>query len=411
MVGEKETFYGCLENGIRVVFHHNNSSILYCGIAIGTGTRDEQEPNIFGMAHFIEHTLFKGTTHRSARQIINRIEDVGGEINAYTTKEETFFYAAVLPQYMQRATELMADMLCYPSFPDKELRKEREVIYDEIESYNDSPSDLIYDDFEALMFKNHSLEHPILGSRRTLRYMNGNKAHRFMAEKYNTDHIVFFVQGNTTMSKVMKIAQRYLSDTPFKQRDYKREMPNEYTAQQAIYRKHTHQTHVMLGNRAYPILHPKQNTLFLLNNIVGGGGMKSMLNLSLREQRGLVYTVESTYTPLSDCGYWAVYYACEPDNTQLCEDLIYIQLRQLCNKPLSASALQKYKRQLIGQMSVSNENQENSALAMAKYMLYYNYAPTLEDIFKQINDISAEQIQDVAREIFDISKFSILKYQ
>lgn len=408
---DKETFYAVLPNGIKIVFRYNDSSIVYCGMAVGTGTRDEQQPNIYGMAHFIEHTLFKGTQKRTARQIINRIEDVGGEINAYTTKEETFFYAAVMPQYFERAAELIVDMIYHPTFPDKEIKKEIEVIYDEIESYNDSPSELIYDDFEALIFQNHALEHPILGTRKTLRYMNRQKASDFMSRCYNTDNMVFFVQGNLTLRQVMRFADKYLSSAPYCQRQYQRTPPTIYQPQNAVFRKHTHQAHVLLGNRAYRITDPKQNTLFLLNNLLGGGGMKSLLNLSLREQRGLVYTVESTYTPLSDCGYWSVYFACEPDNVQLCQDLIYLQLRQLTDKILSPTALSKYKQQLVGQMAISNENQENSALSMAKYMLYYGYAPTLSELSQQIELISADDLRFVAKETFDVSKFSILKYQ
>lgn len=408
---ENQTHYFTLSNGIRVVFRPNTSSILYCGLAIGTGTRDEQSPDLYGMAHFIEHTVFKGTGKRSARQIINRIEDVGGEINAYTTKEETFFYTAVLPQYFARATELIADMINNPTFPDKEIKKEREVIYDEIESYNDSPSELIYDDFEALIFKGHALEHPILGSRKTLRYMNGTKASRFMSEYYNTDHMVFFVQGNVSFDKVRRVVARYLSDSPYHSRSFNRKQPTIYQPTQSIFRKHTHQAHVMIGNRAYSLYDNRQNALYLLNNILGGGGMKSLLNLSLREQRGLVYTVESTYTPLSDTGYWSVYYACEPDNVQLCQDLIYIQLRQLAERPLTETALRKYKRQLLGQMSIANENQENSALSMAKYMLYYNNAPTQDEIFKKIELITTDQLQQTAKEIFSLSDLSVLQYK
>ena len=408
---DNPTSYATLNNGIRIVFRHNNSSILYCGLVIGAGTRDEQTPDIYGMAHFIEHTLFKGTTRRSARQIINRIEDVGGEINAYTTKEETFFYAAVLPQYFARTAELIADMVNNPAFPDKEVKKEIEVIYDEIESYNDTPSDLIYDDFEALMFKDHSLEHPILGTRKTLRYMNGDKARKFMAECYNTDNMVFFVQGNITFDKVMRIAERYLSQSPYHTRQYKRFQPLDYQPCDAVFRKHTHQTHVIIGGRAYSLYDQRQNALTLLNNILGGGGMKSLLNLSLREQRGLVYTVESAFSPFSDTGYWSVYFACEPDNVQLCKDLIYIQLRQLAEHPLTPTALNKYKRQLLGQMAISNENQENSALAMAKYMLYYNNAPTLEELYSRIEKLTAEDLQQVAKDVFNTAKLTILQYK
>ncbi len=407
---DNTTFYATLDNGIKIVFRPNLSSIVYCGMAIGTGTRDEQQPGIYGMAHFIEHTLFKGTQKRTARQIINRIEDVGGEINAYTTKEETFFYAAVMPQYFERAAELIADMIYHPTFPEREVKKEIEVIYDEIESYNDSPSELIYDDFEALIFQGHSLEHPILGTRRTLRYMNGKKATDFMLRHYNTDSMVFFVQGNLKPRQVMRFAEKYLSSSPYSRRMFQRLPPLDYQPRKALYRKHTHQAHVLIGNRAYPIAHDKQVALFLLNNILGGGGMKSLLNLSLREQRGLVYTVESSYTPLSDSGYWSVYFACEPDNVQLCIDLIILQLNQLMSKMITGTALRKYKKQLLGQLAINNENQENSALAMAKYMLYFGYAPTLDQIAQQIEQITPQDLNNVAKEIFNPAQLSVLKY-
>lgn len=407
---EKTTYYHCLSNGVRIVFRPNLSGIVYCGIAVGAGSRDEDSAS-HGMAHFIEHTLFKGTTRRTARQIINRIEDVGGEINAYTTKEETFYYAAVLPQYLERATELISDMLVNPSFPEKELKKEKEVIYDEIESYNDSPSDLIYDDFEALMYEGHNLEHPILGAKKTIRHFHYDQAIAFMQANYTPDRIVFFVQGNVKWEKVQRLAERYFSDIPYASKSNERVKPASYQPQQAEFKKHTHQIHLMLGSRAYEIGHPRQNTMFLLNNILGGGGMKSLLNLALREQRGLVYNVESTYSPMSDTGYWSVYFACEAANAQLCLDLTLLKFKQLMEHEFSPTTLNKYKKQLLGQMSVGDENQENSALSMAKYMLYYNNAPTMQQIYEQISQITPEELKNVANEMFKTENLTILKYK
>ncbi len=407
---EITTYYHTLPNGIRIVHRQTESPVAYLGIMIGAGTRDE-DPKQNGMAHYIEHTVFKGTQHRSARQIINRIENIGGELNAYTTKEETTFYAATLSQYFARTLELIADMVLYPTFPKKETDKERTVIYDEILSYNDSPSELIYDDFENLIFNGHSLQMPILGTRQTLRYLTDKKALQFMQDTYNTDRMVFFSISNLPFKKVVAYAEKYLSDTPYHTREFTREAPANYTAQRAEYHKHTHQTHVMLGTRAFPIGHEKHLTLYLLNNIIGGSGMNSLFNLALREQRGLVYTIESNYTPLSDTGYWATYFASEPQDTDLCLELIYKQLKNLREKPLSDSTFRKYLRQLLGQMAISAENQESNALSMAKSTLYQNAAPAWQDVYAQVAQLTPHDLFVLANELFLPQQISMLLYK
>ncbi len=409
-MSEITTYYHTLPNGIRIVHRQTQSPVAYLGVMIGAGTRDEDAKQN-GMAHYIEHTVFKGTQHRSARQIINRIENIGGELNAYTTKEETTFYAATLSQYFARTLELIADMVLYPTFPKKETDKERTVIYDEILSYNDSPSELIYDDFENLLFHGHSLQMPILGTRQTLRYLTDKKALQFMQDTYNTDCMVFFSISNLPFKKVVAYAEKYLSGTPYHTREFTRTAPETYTAQRAEYHKHTHQTHVMLGTRAFPIGHDKQLTLYFLNNIIGGSGMNSLFNLALREQRGLVYTIESNYTPLSDTGYWATYFASEPQDTELCLDLIYKQLRNLREKPLSDSTFRKYLRQLLGQMAISAENQESNALAMAKSTLYRGAAPVWQDVYAQVAQLTPHDLFTLANEVFQPQQISTLLYK
>ena len=407
---QNSTFYHTLSNGIRIVHRQTASPVAYIGITIGAGTRDEM-PKDNGLAHYIEHTVFKGTQKRSAMQIINRIENIGGDINANTTKEETTFYAAILSTYFARTLELLADMVFRPAFPEKELRKELDVIREEIESYNDSPSELIYDDFENLIFSGNTLQMPILGTSRTLRYLNRKKALDFMQRTYNTDQIVFFSYSDLPFDKVVRYAEKYLTDAPYHTRDYHRETPAEYTPQTAEFHKHTHQTHVMLGARAYPLGHEKQLALYLLNNILGGSGMNSLLNLSLRKRRGLVYTIESNYTPLSDTGYWAVYFAAEEQHTGQCLDLIYKQLGFLREKPLSPTAFRKYLCQLRGQMAITAENPENEALAMAKQMLYYNEAPTWQETYERIACLTPDDLHNVANEVFGEDKISTLLYR
>ena len=412
MTKQKEDFFNfyTLSNGIRLVHKPVSSLIAYTGLMVGAGTRDEM-PEESGMAHFIEHTVFKGSATRSARQIINRMEDVGGEINAYTTKEETAFYAATLPQYVGRTMELLADIIFSPAFPKHELDMERRVIYDEIESYNDSPSELIYDDFESLIFNGYSIARPVLGTRRTLRYFNAERARSFMRETYAPDRMVVFVTADLPFSKVKALAERYFVDAPYLSAHARmRTAPTDYQPANATFHRHTHQTHVMLGARAYPIGHERQLALYLLNNILGGGAINSRLNLSIREQKGLVYTVESQYTPLSDTGYWSVYFASEPENREQCIDLVLRELRRLRETPLTPSALRRALCQLRGQMAVGADNQENAALTMAKQMLYCSEPVSWQQSLRQMETFTPEFLQQTAWEVFQPDRIALLQY-
>ena len=402
--------YHELENGIKIVHRKTQSPVSWLGLMVNAGTRDEQKA-LNGMAHYIEHTVFKGTESRTAKQIINRIEDIGGEINAYTTKEETTFYAAVPTHYYGRALELIADMVFNPSFPEEETDKELGVILDEIESYEDSPSELIYDDFESLIFSGHPLEMPILGTRRSLKHINKAQTIRFMQENYHTEGMVFFSMSSLPMSKVTAMAELYLNECRYKRvRAYTRTKPLEIKAEDAYYHRHTHQTHVMLGGRAYKLGHERQPALYLLNNMLGGGSMNSRLNMSLREQRGLVYTIESTYTPLSDTGYWCIYFASEPQNAEQCEQLVRDELKRMTDSKLSDYALRKAIRQLRGQLTISSENQENYALRMAKLMLHQGAAPDWKETFATIEQLTPEILLETAQEIFGSGEICAMRY-
>lgn len=411
------TTYHTFPSGLRLVYRQVQSPVAYLGIMVGAGTRDEL-PGETGMAHYVEHCVFKGTERRSSRQIINRIEDVGGEINAYTTKEETTYYVAAPVEYSARSLELLADMIFCPVFPLAETQKERRVIYDEIESYNDSPSELIYDDFESLVFSGHALANPILGTKKTLRYFNAEKALSFMHRTYRPEKMVVFAEASMPASRFVKMAEKHVETLaaervklllPYVRLPFV-EQPMSEGEREAVFRKHTHQAHVMLGGRAYPVAHDRQLALYLLNHILGGGSMSSLLNLSLREQKGLVYTVESIYTPLSDTGYWSVYFACDPDDRQKCLELVNRQLDALMKKPLSEALLRKAKRQLRGLLAIAAGNRENNALAMAKSMLYRGEAPLLEETLAVIDTFTVEDINEVAREIFDPENRFCLQY-
>lgn len=410
-----QTFYHILPNGIKIVHRRTPSPVAYIGVTVGAGTRDEA-PEENGMAHYIEHCVFKGTAHHSARQIIHAIEGIGGEINAYTTKEETTFYAAILAEHVQLTLHLIAEMLLQPTFKKEETDKERMVILDEIESYNDSPSELIYDDFESLVFAGSSLAMPILGTKKTLRHISSKPDYplKWMQTHYRPERMVIFCQGDVKPEKIFRLAEKefgHLTATRSYSEAVIQQSGLTATERERSFRKHTHQVHSMLGGRAYPLGHENQLAMFLLNNILGGGSLNSRLNLSLRESKGLVYTVESTYTPLSDTGYWCVYWACDPEDYEQSLGLVHKELDLLCERPLSEAALQKALVQLRGQLAISAQNQENSALAMAKSMLYRGSAPEWQETMQKIERTTVQQIQNVAKEIFNPSNFYILTYE
>ena len=420
-----ETFYHNLPNGLQIVHRKTTSPVVYVGIMVGAGTRHEL-PNENGMAHYIEHCVFKGTQHYTARQIINHIEGIGGEINAYTTKEETTFYAATLRQHFRTTLHLLADMVLRPTFHKKETDKELTVILDEIESYNDSPSELIYDDFENMIFEGTSLAMPILGTKRTLRRISKSPdiALNWMQQHYRPERMVLFVLGNVSTQQVISAAEKELlahspqgiqypisnSEASHSPQGVQYPIAAPAASNTRLYRRHTHQTHIMLGSHAYPIGHLKQLTMYLLNNILGGGSMSSRLYLSLREKHGLVYNIDSQAVPLSDTGYWNIYLACEPQHKEQCLELCHKELKQLRDTALTSSQLQRALRQLEGQMAISAENQENNALAMAKQMLYHHHAPAWQDTFARIQTITPTQLQDVANEVFTPEKIYTLLY-
>jgi predicted Zn-dependent peptidase len=409
------TFYHNLPNGLQIVHRKTTSPVVYVGIMVGAGTRHEL-PNENGMAHYIEHCVFKGTEHYTARQIINHIEGIGGEINAYTTKEETTFYAATLRNHFRTTLHLLAEMVLRPTFNKKETDKEVTVILDEIESYNDSPSELIYDDFENMIFEGSSLAMPILGTKKTLRRISKSPdiALNWMKTNYRPEHMVLFVLGNVSTKQVISAAEREFGEISNTASITSATSTSSHisanSATTRTYRRHTHQTHVMLGSHAYPIGHPKQLTMYLLNNILGGGSMSSRLYLSLREKHGLVYNIDSQAVPLSDTGYWNIYLACEPQHKEQCLELCHKELRNLRETTLTSAQLQRALRQLEGQMAISAENQENNALAMAKQMLYHHHAPAWQETFAKVLQITPAQLQEVANEVFAPEKIYTLLY-
>ena len=398
-----------LPNGIRLIHKPDDSAVTYCGMVINTGSRDEAE-NEEGMAHFIEHMLFKGTEKRRSAHIINRLENVGGELNAFTSKEETVVYATVLTEYFERALELIGDIVLKSTFPQKEIDKEVVIIIDEIQSYNDSPSELIFDDFEEMLFANHRIGHNILGRQELLEKYSTADAVQFVRRQYRPEDMVFFVVGDLNFKQLVRQAEKYLQPKEMLAERNVRTAPTEYHPQRREITKNTHQVHFMVGNRAYDMYHPDRMGLYLLNNILGGPGMNSMLNLSLREKHGLVYNVESSYQPFTDTGMWSVYFGCDSENAARCEQLVYNELQKLRSQKLTENVLKKYKLQLMGQMAIASEQKENLALSLGKSFMRYDKIDDMAVIKQHIEEVTAEKLQEIANEIFDPNRLSVLRY-
>lgn len=399
-----------LANGLRIIHRFFPSDISYCGVAVNTGTRDEF-PEEQGMAHFVEHMLFKGTQKRRAHHVVNRMEDVGGELNAYTAKEETFVYAAFPGEYLSRAMELLDDIVFHSQFPDRQIDREREVIIDEILSYEDSPSELIYDDFENLVFDGHDLGHYILGVPETLNSFTAENIKCFVERQYRPDKMVFFSFGKTPFPKVVRLAEKYFSSAsnpsngalPVK----KRLSPEILVPAKKKMRKDTSQSHVVLGWPTFNMHHPDKYILYMINHILGGGSLNSRLNTSLREKHGLVYNVESNVTLYSDTGLFTIYFASDPKFSEKCLRLIKKELEKIIQEELTSTQLMRIKRQWKGQMGIAGENHENSALGMGKAFLHFNRYTPLTDVYARIDRITAQEICEVAGGIFSVPSFEL----
>ncbi len=401
-----------LPNGLRIIHSSSPTNVVYCGYAVDAGTRDEHDDEQ-GMAHFVEHLIFKGTQKRRAWHILNRMENVGGDLNAYTNKEETVIYSAFLKKHFQRAAELLTDIVFFSTFPQHEIDKEVEVIIDEIQSYEDSPSELIFDDFEELIFPNHPLGRNILGKPDLLRQFKSENALRFTNRYYRLDNMVFFLQGNIDFKKVVRTLEKLTSDIslPQSQNSNTRFAPLPYTPTNLTLHKDTHQAHVMIGTRGYNAYEEKRTGLYLLNNILGGPGMNSRLNVSLREKRGLVYNVESNLTSYTDTSTFCIYFGCDLEDADYCISLVQKELKKLCSKALTSSQLSAAKKQIIGQIGVASDNFENNALDMAKCFLHYGKFEEQEEVFRRIEELTASQLLEIANEKLTDNCLSILSYK
>lgn len=406
-----------LDNGFRIVACPSVTDVVYCGIAVDAGTRDEL-PGEEGMAHFTEHLSFKGTTHRRAWHILNRMETVGGELNAFTGKEETVYSTTFLRPHFARAVDLLIDVVFNSTYPQSELNKEVEVVIDEIESYQDSPAELIFDDFENNIFQGHALGHNILGESEGLRKMQSGDIKRFVNRMYRPERMVLYVYGNipmTTIVREVRKALRKVESAEYPARtscvQAGRLAPVSYTPISQTIQKETHQAHVMMGVRSFAATDPRHLHLYLLNNMLGGPGMNSRLNLALRERNGLVYNVESVSVCYTDTGMWTVYFGCDPSDVERCKKLVMRELHKLTDKPLSASILEAAKRQLVGQIGISYDSFENVAINMGKRFLHYHTTQTYEELRKRVEALTSEELFRTAREIFVPEHISCLVYE
>ena len=409
-----------LDNGLRIIHLPSDSKVVYCGYQINAGTRDE-EPGEEGLAHFCEHVTFKGTERRKAWHILNCLESVGGDLNAYTNKEGTVYYAAILKEHIARAVDLLSDIIFHSTYPQQEIDKEVEVICDEIESYNDSPAELIYDEFENILFKGNSLGHNILGTAEQVRKFTTEDALRFTRKLYRPDNAVFFAYGDIDFKKLVTLLKRSVGseelrvkNEEFNSREEERmkgEESNSPKGQTIVMEKHTHQAHVMIGTQAYDVHDDRRMPLYLLNNILGGPGMNAKLNLALREHNGLVYTVESTMVAYGDTGTWSIYFGCDEHDVKRCLRLVRKELDKFMEKPLSDAQLRAAKKQIKGQIGVACDNRENFALDFGKSFLHYGWEKNVDRLYEQVDAITAQQMQAVAQELFDEHRLTTLIFK
>ena len=451
-----------LDNGLRIIHLPSDSKVVYCGYQINAGTRNE-EPGEEGLAHFCEHVTFKGTERRKAWHILNCLESVGGDLNAYTNKEGTVYYSAILKEHIARAVDLLSDIVFHSVYPQAEIDKEVEVICDEIESYNDSPAELIYDEFENILFKGSPLGHNILGTAEQVRAFKTEDALRFTRKLYRPDNAIFFAYGDIDFKKLVKLIQKALGEcpkgrelacsadcksaetpteeriaekTPTKERiteetptgetpteemeagdanhkvqSSKFNVQSKVAGQTIVMQKNTHQAHVMIGTQAYDVNDDRRMPLYLLNNMLGGPGMNAKLNLALREHNGLVYTVESTMVSYGDTGTWSIYFGCDEHDVKRCLRLVRKELDKFMQKPLSDAQLKAAKKQIKGQIGVACDNRENFALDFGKSFLHYGWEKNVDRLYEQVDEITAAQIQAVAQELFDKDRLTTLIFK
>ncbi len=399
-----------LPNGIRLVHYQTTSEVADCGIIINTGSRDEL-PEEHGMAHFIEHMLFKGTTHRKAYHILSRLEDVGGELNAYTTKEETAIHASFLKEHYPRAIELIADLLFSSTFPPAEIEKEKEVVMEEINSYLDNPAEYIFDEFEELVFPGQPIGRNVLGTPETVKAITGETIRKFIRHNYSTGQMVFCSVGAIAPKNIISLFEKYFGHIDAS--NGAKRVRTEYRYEPVTTERNmdTYQNHCIIGNIAYDLHHDKRMGLFILNNILGGQGLNSRLNLSLREKRGYAYNVESMYNPYTDTGLITIYFGTDKRNLEKSISLVYDEMEKLKHRPLGTLQMSRAKNQIKGYLARAYENHESLMLSLGKSLLIFDRIDPMNETFRKIDAVTTTELIDIARIVFDKSSLSTLIYR
>ncbi len=399
-----------LKNGLRVLHKNNpNSQIVHACVVINCGSRDE-ESNKQGLAHFIEHMLFKGTKTKSLYQILNRMEVVGGDLNAYTSKEQTCIHASFLKEHLPRAIELFHDLLFHSTFPEQEIKKEKQVIMDEIDSYLDLPEEAIQDDFEEIIFRNHSLGANILGSKETVANINRNDLLKFTEKHYRAEDIVLGVYGDVDEKILLELSEQYFSKVKKHASDVVRVKPNKYKALQLVQKKNSIQSHSVIGTRGLSIHHKDKTTMLLLSNYLGGPGMSSRLNMEIREKKGICYSIDANYTPMSDTGIFSIYMGTDAEKMEKCMSLVMKELKLLRDKKLGTLTLNQAKKKFIGQISLAEENHLSVLIAFCKSILDHGKADTLEEIYSKIEKVTATDLLNLSNQLFEEKNLSSLLF-
>lgn len=399
-----------LSNGLRIIHYRSTGESAFCGLMINVGSRDERDGED-GLAHFIEHIIFKGTKKRKAYHVLSRMEDVGGEINAFTTKEDTCIYSNFLAKDYDRALELFSDIVFNSVFPDKEIEKEKDVVIDEINSYKDSPIELIYDDFEELIYSGFPIGRNILGKKSDVKKITRKAVMKFIEMHYKPQNMVISSVGNIEFSKLIRIVEKNFGGVGGGDVFNRRIKPVKYKPVIKEVNKSTHQIHCVLGNVAYDYTQAERLPLSMLVNLLGGSAMNSRLSLNVREKYGLVYNIEAGYTPYSDTGIFNIYFGCDEEDYDKCIIKCKEEMMKLCDAPLSETQLRKLKKQTYGQLAISSENYENLMLSIGKSYMIYDKVDDIKEIYEHIRALDANLLHRVANEIFNIEMMSILKYK
>ncbi len=403
-------YHHILPNGIQIVHRHSLSPVAHCGITINTGSRDE-ESHEQGLAHFIEHLIFKGTKRRKMYQILSHMENVGGELNAYTSKEDTCIYASFLSNYYKRCLDLISDIVFNSTFPEKAIFNEKDVVIDELNSYKDTPGEQILDDFDEILFREHSLGKNILGTPQNIKKFDRNSIFSFLDKNYSTHEMIICSVGNIKFSKLVSLAEKFLGHIPEQIRNNTRKPFDSYKPTTKVLKRSNHQAHCVIGNIGYSSQDNRKTSLVLLNNILGGPGLNCRLNMAIREKYGYCYNIESSYQPYSDTGAFSIYLGTDNEYLDKTIELVHKELNKLTKIKMGSLQLKRAKQQLKGQAAIYFESNINKMLSMGKNILLHNKIESLEEIYERVDDVSASHLLETANEIFDQDKLSMLTYK